>query len=280
VFFHAKLGKYMNYFDDLKVTYVGGYKSCENGSCLERHNFYGIGLMLGDGFLKRQWPDREITLKMPFVYLIRPSECGGAWITENGAKRDNRWFIVEGSRAERLVASLEEYSENPELTFTVENYSEMLVIHQEMLQLYHSVMPAKNYKLSVLAENFIAALYDALDVTNMQTPVYELIHKVIRLISENPGQVFDFENLAAAYNISYYHFRRRFVEFTGVPLHEFVLQKRFALAISLLKNKSKNIKEIADCCGFQNTSDFSRFIRKRSGFTPSVLKKQPQYMEV
>lgn len=269
----------MNYFDDLKVTFAGRKISCIDSTCIGGHDYYGMGIMCGKDHVLRALPEGNVRIKMPFVYLIYPSERSG-WMAADGAQRDNRWFIVEGERAEWFVSSLKELFDEQTGTRPLNNCSELTVIHQNMLQLYHSAMPSKNYKLRVCMENFIGAMYDALDNPELQAPIQDLINKTARLISEDPGNELDFESMAKEYSISFDHFRRCFTEFTGVPLHEFVLQKRFALAVSLLKSGTQSVKEIAFHCGFQNSSDFARFIKKRSGSTPSELRKQPQLMEI
>ena len=269
----------MNYFDDLKITSVLRAITCKDSTCIGPHPYYGLGIMNGKDYVKRIFPDSTIVLKTPFVYLIAPSARSG-WLTVGGSQRDNRWFIMEGSRAERLVASLMEIADQKTHTIALKNYSDLLVIHQKMLQLFHSVTLEENYKLAIYAERFAGAVYDAYSSTENQAPIYELINKVTHMITENPGKIFNFESLVNEYKISYYHFRRCFVEIMGVPLHEFVLQKRFVLAVSLLKSGTQSIKEIADACGFQNSSDFARFIKKRSNTTPSELRKKPQFMEI
>ena len=94
------------------------------------------------------------------------------------------------------------------------------------------------------------------------------------------GPVVDmFKKIAEDLKISYPHFRRCFAQYTQVSIHEFLLQKRYALAVSLLKNGTESVKEIMDRCGFHTSSDFSRFIKARSGTTPSELRKQPQFTE-
>ncbi|MBR2426368.1 MAG: helix-turn-helix transcriptional regulator [Lentisphaeria bacterium] len=269
----------MNYFDDLKITCVLRAISCRDSSCIGPHPYYGLGVMNGKDYVKRVFPDSTIVLKTPFVYLIAPSSRSG-WLTVGGSQRDNRWFIMEGSRGERLIASLMEIADPKTYTIALKNYSDLLVIHQKMLQLFHSVTPEENYKLAIYAERFAGAIYDGFGSAETQAPIYELINKVSHMITENPGKIFDFESLAREYQISYYHFRRCFVESMGIPLHEFVLQKRFSLAVSLLKNGTQSIKEISDLCGFQNPSDFSRFIKSRCSSTPSELRKQNQFTEI
>ena len=269
----------MNYFDDLKVTFVGRALSCKDSTCIGPHNYYGLGIMEGKDQVLRVLPGGKVRIKTPFVYMIHPSKTSG-WMAADGTLRDNRWFIVDGARAEWLVTSLKEIFDQRTSTCELRDYSELTVIHQNMLQLYHSANPAKNYKLSAMVENFIAAIYDAIDNPGKQAPMQELITRITNRITEKPGEEFDMESVVKEYNISYDHFRRCFTEYMGVPLHEFVLQKRFILALSLLRSGSRSIKEIAYDCGFQNSSDFARFIKKRSNTTPSELRKKPQFMEI
>ena len=74
-----------------------------------QHEFCGIGLMQGNGYLKLAFTSREgKLLKIPFLYLIQPSLGGSFWSVVNGAERDNRWFIIQGPRAERIVKSVEQ----------------------------------------------------------------------------------------------------------------------------------------------------------------------------
>ncbi len=269
----------MNYFDDLKVTFVGRTLSCKDSTCIGPHNYFGLGIMEGKDHVLRALPCGKMRIKTPFVYMIQPSETSG-WMTADGALRDNRWFIVDGVRAEWLVTSLKEIFDPRICTCELSDYSELIMIHQNMLQLYHSANPSKNYKLSAMVENFIAAIYDAIDTPGKQAPMQELITRITNRITERPGENLDVESIVKGYNISYDHFRRCFTEYMGVPLHEFVLQKRFSLALSLLRSGMRSIKEIADDCGFQNSSDFARFIKKRSNTTPSELRKKPQFMEI
>lgn len=271
----------MNYFDDLKVTFVGKIITNQESQHVGAHRFYGMGIMNGKDYVRRYSPENDTVLKVPFVYLIHPTETSAAWMTVNGSPRDNRWFIFEGPRAERMVSALLEVADKRNFTIPVKKYNtELAVIHQTMLQLFLSGVPARSYRLAVCAENFVGAVYDAINTAEMQSPVHELIVQTIRAITETPGDDFDFKSLAGEYKISYYHFRRCFVQYCGVPLHEFLLQKRFALALSLLKSGTESIKEISERCGFQNASDFARFIRKRSGSNPSDFRKRPQFSEI
>lgn len=272
----------MNYFDDIKITFVGKVTTdVVNPPSSAIHNLYGLGLMLGDGYVRYiTYPDHETYIKMPFLYIISPITTGCAWQSVNGSKRDNRWFVFEGPRAERMIAALAEEMSGETKAIHLKNYSDLIMYHQKMHELFQSNIPATYHQLAVCAENFMGAIYDALNIPEMKSPVNQLLMDTVQKIIENPGLDFDFKKIAKQNKISYYHFRRCFVQYAGIPLHEFVLQKRLMLAIDLLKKGEKSVKEIADCCGFHTSSDFSRFIKERSGFTPSEWKKQQQSLEI
>ena len=275
----------MNYFEDIHFTHVG--KSVNNKNNLPpltpiRHDrYYGMGLMLGKDVLCRTiYPDNKVIIKMPFFYLIHPDLLNASWQSVNGTVRENRWFIFEGERGIRMVESLMEHMTICSCILPLKNFSELVAIHQKMLYLFQSGIPSENHQLAVCAEMFMGALYNAMNVPDMKAPTIQAISDLIKEITEEPGKEYDYKAIAAKYKMSYYHFRRCFVQYTGIPLHEYILQKRFTLAISLLKNGTATIKEIADQCGFHTSSDFSRFIKERSGSTPSELRKRPQFMDI
>ena len=271
----------MNYFDDIKISFVGkAITEVNNKIPTEPHHYYGIGMMLGKEYACRLLVPGNIRkiIKMPFLYLIHPA-MNGAWMTVNGNMRENRWFLCEGTRGIRMVESLIEYISDYSYTIPLKNFSELIAIHQKMYHLYQNPLPAKNHHLAACAENFMSAIYDALNITEIKTPIAQAISELIQDITDEPGLDYDFKKIAEDLKISYPHFRRCFAQYTQVSIHEFLLQKRYALAVSLLKNGTESVKEIMDRCGFHTSSDFSRFIKARSGTTPSELRKQPQFTE-
>ena len=144
-----------------------------------------------------------------------------------------------------------------------------------MLRLYRYGVPSKSYRLAVCVEEFMGAFYDALKDTRRDTPVARLIMETVSAIGSDPGASYDFADLARRNNISHDHFRRCFQEYAGKPIHEFLLQKRQELGVSLLRESGESIKEISFRCGFARQADFARFIKLRTGMTPSELRQCP-----
>ena len=269
----------MNYFDDIRFLSVDRVVSRRNGKGISPHNYWGVGLMQGEGEVKAISSDgREKRCKMPFLYLIRPSSGGGgAWGVVDGAERDNRWVIVQGPRAERMINSLVQLCPGgPGSTcIYLKSYRELISIHQRMLYLFQRNIPSKSYRLAVCLEEFAGAVYDALAVTRQSSPAFHFAEQVAEMISADPGAVYDFGELARKRHISGDHFRRCFQEYAGKPVYEFLLEKRLALAENLLRGSTDSIKEISERCGFPRQAEFARFIKHRTGITPSELRKRP-----
>ena len=267
----------IDYFDDVVFRQVSRVVSRRDGAPNPRHEFWGLGLMLGNGSVKTKNISGEENIhKLPFLYLIQPSPGGSFWGTVNGAERDNRWFIIQGPRAERIVKSVEQAFDRKNGKFIyLKSYQELIAIHQKMLHIFQRGIPSQQYLLAVCLEEFVGAICSAMTVSRQNSPVFDHVAKIAGKISADPGKEYDFMQLAREHRISYDHLRRCFLEYAGKPLYEFLLEKRLALADSRLRESCCSIKEIAERCGFPRQAEFARFVKQRTGLTPSELRKQP-----
>ncbi len=267
----------IDYFDDVVFRQVSRVVSRRDGAPSLRHEFWGLGIMLGNGFVKTSSVSGEQKiLKMPFLYLIQPSQGGSFWGAVNGEERDNRWFIMQGSRAERIVKSMEKVLDRKSGKFIyLKSYQELIAIHQKMLHIFLRGIPSQHYQLAVCLEEFVGAICSAMTVTRQNSPVFDYVAKIAEIISADPGVAYDFPQLARDHRISFDHFRRCFHEYAGKPVYEFLLEKRLVLADSLLRESCCSIKEIAERCGFPRQAEFARFVKQRTGLTPSELRQKP-----
>ena len=129
--------------------------------------------MLGNGSVKADSVSGEQKiLKMPFLYLIQPSLGGSFWSVVNGAERDNRWFIMQGPRAERIVKSVEQAFDRKNGKFIyLKSYQELIAIHQKMLHIFQRGIPSQQYLLAVCLEEFVGAICSAMTVSRQNSPV-------------------------------------------------------------------------------------------------------------
>ena len=65
---------------------------------------------------------------------------------------------------------------------------------------------------------------------------------------------------------------RQFKAHTGLPVSEYVLQKRLETAKSSLAFTSLSLAEIAQTCGFKESSYFARIFKQNTGMTPLMYR--------
>ena len=267
----------MNYFDDIEFVHVAKKISSRNSSnALNPDNLWGIGLMLGSGSIRKTISDTlpPVVLKMPFLYLVRPGDYRG-WLAVNAIPRENRWFIAAGPRAERMVTALSALLNRNSPAIYLERYTELILIHDRMMNLFEHNIPSQSYQLAMCAEEFVGTIYKLQNMKDRNFPVYQVIGEIIDQICSHPERTFDFKEISRKNHLSYDYFRRCFQKYTGQSMRNFILQKKLDHALKFLHNSNMSIKEITDSCGFPRQAEFARFIKKRTGLTPSEIRKQP-----
>jgi AraC family transcriptional regulator len=86
------------------------------------------------------------------------------------------------------------------------------------------------------------------------------------------GDVITLDALAAAVNLSPYHFARAFRATTGMTPHVFVIEHRLMVARDRLLRGDDSVPRVAVSVGFSNISHFRRLFRRRYGLTPAELR--------
>lgn len=79
--------------------------------------------------------------------------------------------------------------------------------------------------------------------------------------------------IAEACGLSVSHFSRAFHKSAGMPPHAWLLQARVDRAKTLLRQRERDISEIALTCGFADHSHFTRVFRSRVGVAPATWRR-------
>lgn len=84
--------------------------------------------------------------------------------------------------------------------------------------------------------------------------------------------------VAAAVNVSPYHLSRTFTRTMGIPLHQYVIQRRVERARELLRDPELTVGTIAARTGFADHSHLGRHFKRQLGITPSEFRRDTRVL--
>ena len=129
--------------------------------------------------------------------------------------------------------------------------------------------------LNHLLKNYSNVQWNMPRVTGGLAPF--MLNRLFEWIESNLHLALTISDLANQVELSEYHFAHMFKQSTGLPPHQFVLQRRLIRAHDLILNSQKNLTEIGLSCGFNSAGHFSARFKQYYGYTPSQLRKNPDY---
>ena len=101
------------------------------------------------------------------------------------------------------------------------------------------------------------------------------LRKAQRYIWENYTRKISLEDIAAASGLSAPYFSTIFNEEMGEKLSSHLNRLRVERAASMLKETGKPLKEIAELCGFEDQSWFSKVFKSLTGVSPGKYRERP-----
>lgn len=111
-------------------------------------------------------------------------------------------------------------------------------------------------------------------VTGGLAPV--TLRNVLAYIDAHLAEPLTLADLAHEAALSEFHFARMFRQSMKMAPHQYVMQRRMAVAKQLVCHSQRPLTEIALACGFSSPSHFSNRFKQVTGKTPSQLRASRQ----
>jgi AraC-like DNA-binding protein len=115
-----------------------------------------------------------------------------------------------------------------------------------------------------------------LSIRENDLPDDDLIRRAIRakkFIEERFDSSLGLEEIAAAGNLSKFHFIRVFKRVYGRTPHQYLTSVRIAKAKELLKNQN-SVTEACFAVGFESVTSFTDLFKRRVGQIPSAFQRK------
>lgn len=108
---------------------------------------------------------------------------------------------------------------------------------------------------------------------NQKKESSEDILAVLNYIKDNYSQPISIDDMVNTIHISKYHFIRRFNRVMGATPYNYLTNYRITMAKTMLRTTSKPVSEIAEACGFLDTSNFITQFKKKTGQKPLQYRR-------
>lgn len=110
--------------------------------------------------------------------------------------------------------------------------------------------------------------------TNLLFPSVSEFDKVFEFIEANYNKGITLSDVARAVGYSPAYLTNRVKQETGRTVNRWIIERRMAEALFLLRSTNRSIEDIAATVGYQNTCYFFRQFRQYKGITPQAWRKK------
>jgi AraC family transcriptional regulator len=99
------------------------------------------------------------------------------------------------------------------------------------------------------------------------------LRQVFTYIEDNLQQDLSLNQIAQAAGVSASHLKTTFRQLTGMPVHQYVIQRRVERAATLLVQGRLSISEVAHGAGFAHQSHLARHMQRLLGCSPKAVRR-------
>ncbi|WP_405198508.1 AraC family transcriptional regulator [Christiangramia sp. LLG6405-1] len=222
-------------------------------------------------------PSREVMcIDFPEARSNKPTQCLAMAISEEKIKRVLCRMNEQMPKADNLEWSLLDYN------FHFTNDLGIYQILQRLMFLFTEEHPSKDLFVDNMLEELIIRILQ----TNSRKIYTEKsiglatsnrLAYVVTFIRSNLSSNISISDLSRKACMSESNFYRVFKNELGVSPIDFINNERIKLAVSLLQDKKRSIKEIYRECGFESRSYFNRVFKSRKNMAPGDYQSRLQF---
>lgn len=248
------------------VAWSGCYE-CNRLYSVKREflDFYSV-IWVADGQLEVQYEGKKILVKKDEIILLDFRKPHSYKCTSD---RLFKWEMVfKGNESEAYYNLITE-KWGHKFTMTGKLRETIKKLRQEL----DSSFP-QDHNISIRIHAMFCNMISQNEVS-VSPPVKEAMN----YIYNHYGEQVQIGEIAEHVSLSRYYFTRLFRKETGRTPNEYLAEIRINFAREMLIEKILMVSEIAERCGFANTSHFTRFFREKTGQTPAAFRKSFNLMD-
>lgn len=104
-------------------------------------------------------------------------------------------------------------------------------------------------------------------------PELELVKKAKDIIDADYNHQIDVSYISKQLSVSKNHLNRLFKRYSGLTPTHYITKVRVGNALELLKQEDLSVLEIAYTVGFKSLSNFYKYFKEQTGYTPNEYRK-------
>lgn len=255
----------MSYFNNISFINIDKRREVCGLSRPRKSIYYSMEyLKSGSVFLVVNGRKRKLT--GPVVFWMLP-ENTYQFIAANNKIIEHFWADFHGSRAKHMVKSINERI--PSGMIKIKKTLEFETIFTNMVKIYKEHTISRRYEAVVGLERLAGIIYSsAFDKDSFKDSKYDFIIEIAEEMKLFPLKEFDFKKIARQNGISYHYFRKLFKYYNHIAPNDYLIACKMEYAAQLMKQEDVNIGELAEICGFDAVSSFSRMFKSKMGISP------------
>ena len=214
----------------------------------------------------------------PDRFCLMPKESESSWDI-----RDDLSFVHLYCTDAHLREVGEKVWDKSPYSFTLDEHTfgsdpGITAVYRQFLLGNDWLQPANHLTLSAASSLLLTHLIQHYSKVQWRLPVVTgglapaTLRNVLAYIEAHLAYPITLSDLAGEAALSEFHFARMFRQSMNMAPHQYVMQRRMALAQQLVCYSSRSLSDIAMACGFSSASHFSNRFKQVTGKTPTQLR--------